>query len=995
MAEENKNGVDGNNIDGVLKQLRESYSDNSESADVDEASQDGFDDISHDELQERLKSQFLTDKAESTEKSTDEYVIDEDFLSDAYSEDGTSEDVKDEESVEYVEEAFDGDQPEEKIEENEYGFDREISEEDEEDALEETVQEEIEGYQEAPIYQGSQEIQEEENYEEYQEDPEVGIYEGSSKIKEEEYYQAFEEIYEKEEDKEIQESFDQSLQLNEEPSEEDYDFEDEGEYEEEVITEEIDSEEYDPRRASEENYIGMFYQSGEYDPYDNMSFKEKIVETAPTVDELEATLNAHTEEEFTLDDFDEFDEIEALPLILEEDEPIEAESEEKPVLDGKNVEIDKADIALLLEFGYRDEVLENIPNENIEKLSNEALDENIPEDTSDESSKPEKKDDQKSKAITKEKLVKQYNEYRKKRGGILLALIFSSLFAIILLFYEALPLIGIEFGGILEREDYFFAYLLIGMQIMILSVIPASKYLYDSFRRLFSFGIDAYVVAGLSAVAAFVYDLVVIFEINDIPPTFHFCVALIIVLAEISTLTRINADIRNYEYYFSEYIYDNNSEDDLNGRKYTLVKSEGRGSLAEKMYSGGLDPKKVIYAPQKINSANGFFKANSGESKKNKLPLSWIILSLAMALMFSIASGIIYEKMWIAMVAFMVTFYMMVPFMTLIAEWLPFGKISKDNYSYGAAFASETSIEKYSNCDIYVFSDLHLFEKCEAKNVNLAIYDSTPKAVLLTCLNSVYSEIEGPLMSAFANVKVQQTGKCKINRIARGGVEAKIGANYSVLIGNEEFMLRYGVVFPSAALGNEEDKIFTLCVSVNGRATARVAARYKLNQTFLNIAEKLAEDNISCAVETYDPMINAEMLAHLRKGNNAPINVIHKNASDHAKERNEEKEGALISALGDEVGVLAHRSRLDLAVAVSNAKKFKKLRMMFNIFAGVFIGMGGIIALMFLVTESLPSVNQLHVLLYWIVSLAATVGIMIWKFPKKDRFKFKTKKDRK
>ena len=148
----------------------------------------------------------------------------------------------------------------------------------------------------------------------------------------------------------------------------------------------------------------------------------------------------------------------------------------------------------------------------------------------------------------------------------------------------------------------------------------------------------------------------VIFEINDIPPTFHFCVALIVVLAEISTLTRINADIRNYEYYFSEYIYDNNSEDDLNGRKYTLVKSEGRGSLAEKMYSGGLDPKKVIYAPQKINSANGFFKANSGESKKNKLPLSWIILSLAMALMFSIASGIIYEKMWIAMVAFMVTF---------------------------------------------------------------------------------------------------------------------------------------------------------------------------------------------------------------------------------------------------------------------------------------------------------------------------------------------------
>ena len=401
----------------------------------------------------------------------------------------------------------------------------------------------------------AQEIQEEENYEEYQEDPEVGIYEGSSQIQEEEYYQASEEIYEEEEDKEIQEDFDQNIQLNEEPFEEGYDFEDEVQYEEEVIIEENDSEEYDPRRASEENYVGMFYQSGEYDPYDNMSFKEKIVENAPTVDELEATLNVNAEEEFTLDDFDEFDEIEAVPLLLEEDEEIEAESEEKPVSDTKKVEMDKADIALLLEFGYRDEVLENIPNENIEKLSNEALTENIPEDTSGEIGKTEKKDDQKSKEITKEKLVKQYNEYRKKRGGILLALILSSLFAIILFFYEMLPLIGIEFGWIFEREDYFFAYLLIGMQIMILSVIPASKYLYDSFRRLFAFGIDAYVVAGFSAVTTFVYDLVVIFEINDIPPTFHFCVALIIVLAEISTLMRINADIRNYEYYFLEYIF--------------------------------------------------------------------------------------------------------------------------------------------------------------------------------------------------------------------------------------------------------------------------------------------------------------------------------------------------------------------------------------------------------------------------------------------------------
>ena len=61
------------------------------------------------------------------------------------------------------------------------------------------------------------------------------------------------------------------------------------------------------------------------------------------------------------------------------------------------------------------------------------------------------------------------------------------------------------------------------------------------------------------------------------------------------------------------------------------------------------------------------------------------------------------------------------------------------------------SAEDIEKCDMLVFNDLHMFEPCDAKSVNLAIYDSTSRSVLLSCLNSVYSEIGGPLQSAFAS----------------------------------------------------------------------------------------------------------------------------------------------------------------------------------------------------------------------------------------------------
>ncbi len=1047
MADESKNSQD------LLEQLKMSFSaeanNNEENAENNDSES-----LSGDDLQAELRSRFLNDSAESTDSQDDEYVIDEDFLQDALADEEMEEpeeieeiddieeddidDIDDideddfeeepdfeEESEEELEEEFEDELDEEEIyeideteefseeniEEDDYGFYKDVQERSEEDASQKSLEEEAPYDQEASLDEGDQVLRE--GFEEgYQDNQEIPLYEGLEEIQEEEYHQADEEIYETEKDQEIQEDDYQSVPLIVNAKNDFFEGEDDIELNEIEELDDIDEldelyAEKDERSASEiseDNYVEMFYR--EIDPYENIPFKDRIVENAPTVDSLEATLNSYAEysEDFTLE---EFEEAESIPLVLDDDDIIEEIDEpeiEEPQSFADTSELDRSDLALLLEFGYKEELLQKVSDEDIEKISDEELVSNVSKKTNtdnfgsfsgeDENDEEDEEEEnvggEYSAERTKSKIQKQYDIYRKNRGGVLLRLIISSLFAVILFFYELIPALGVELGGVFNRERYFFAYALIGLQILIIVALPAIMSIYESVKKLITVGIDAYFIAGVSVSVTFIYDLIVIFERKEIPPTFHFCAAAVILLAELSELMRLNAEIKNYEYYFIEYIF----EGDVEARelyKYTLVRSEGKGSVADKMYAGGLNTKTVIYSLQNVDSASGFFEASKVASKRNRFTFGWIIVSAVVAFILTIVSGIIYEQIWIAAAAFLISFNLSLPILALVTEWLPFVKLTSQNYAYGVSFASEGSLESFNRCDMLLVNDMHLFEKCDSKSVNLAIYDSTSKAVLLSCLNSVYSKIGGPLESAFANVKVQSIGECKVNRVARSGIEALVGKNYSVLIGDEQFMSRYGIFFPTASLGKEEDKIFTLCVSINNRATARIAVKYRINETFYSIAQKLMEDNINCTVQTYDPMISAELVARVRTYKGAPINIVHRSASDLALEEHGHKAGALYSVMGENLSVLARGSRLNLAVALSNSKKLRVLRKLLNVCSGALVSAGALTAMFLVLSEHLASVNWLVVLAYWVVSAAITVGLFVWKFPQKDRFIFRKK----
>ena len=654
-----------------------------------------------------------------------------------------------------------------------------------------------------------------------------------------------------------------------------------------------------------------------------------------------------------------------------------------------------ADISLLLQFGCEEEVLRIASDEDIESISNEdALDRismSMPDDEEDEEAEPALT----SKDALEAKILSIYNNYAKIRGGMFLRLIAASFISFLLLLYDGLPMLGVSLPGIMDRDFYFMPHVLIGLQLLVICALTSGKKLLKGMLKLFTRASDAYSAVAVLTVGVITYDIVMMTAHIDRPPEFHFLAALAITMAIASDCAEISATMSTYEFFFADVIAradgDVIAQSENAEKCYTLHRSSGQDSVAEKMYRGGLDPDNVVYTPLEIESAVGYFNSAEKQSRKSNATMAIIIPAIVFSVLVGIITFIIQGdggELWESFGMALISLSLTVPIISIFARWLPFAFFNRKNIKSGFAFAGEYSVEQYANCNVFVFKDMHVLKKCSPKSVNIATYDATSSEVLLGCLSSVYSVIGGPLEDVFAvGENPEEFGKCHIRRIAKSGVEAVIGSNYAVLIGNDQFMSRYGISFPKVSFKHEGDEVFSVCVSINGRASARIVAKYSVNEMFEMFAQRLAEDGIYCALETFDPMVSSELLKKIREDGRPPVSVVHLGADD-LKSRSEHKESALFDASGADTGILAKRSRLNLVVAASNAVRGVALRKRVNgyCYFALVVGMLFSIGAMILGAEN--AMNEFLILLYWLVGLGGLFAFVMLGLPSLDRFSY-------
>jgi len=637
-----------------------------------------------------------------------------------------------------------------------------------------------------------------------------------------------------------------------------------------------------------------------------------------------------------------------------------------------NAKLDNSEISLLMQFGCEADDI----NKYVSDVSNIEIDDEK-EIAQEEGESQEEK---------RKRILEQYSEYTQMLPGIVFRFAISSVMALVIMIYELLPLLGI-----INRGAFPIPYILIGIACAIACVCPSYKQLWDGAKQIAVNKPTGYSMVFILSVVTLIYDVSLFFLKSEAEtyPVFHFLLACVMVIAILYEWQLMRSERKCFEFFFKDILDSNEekSESDVNQSKVTLYLSEGKNSTAEKMYAGGLDASQKIYTAVETNRVEASLGALKKISKKRQLSMYFVIPSVVLSVVMLFVALIMGHDIQAGFCAMMITLLLTLPVVALISVWLPFDRMRAKGNARGYSFASEASMEHYSNADMLIFKDTHLFSKITSSNVNLVLYDATPNDVLLACLDCVYSRIGGPMSDSFKGGK-KNFENCRIVRIAKSGIEAVVENNYSVLIGSEAFMQRYGISFPNVSLNNAEDKVFTLCVSINGRASARLAARYSANDMFEMFSSRLYENGIYCVIETFDPMINTELIARVLPQKHTPLNIVHLNAQNLGEKNINENDAFLFDVVEKELEVITHTSRLNLAVALTDAKQMKKLRKRVNLLSAGFSALGLILTLLAVLIGFTTAFNEFWVFLVWGLSFGGLLTLILCTMPKNYKFSF-------
>ena len=198
------------------------------------------------------------------------------------------------------------------------------------------------------------------------------------------------------------------------------------------------------------------------------------------------------------------------------------------------------------------------------------------------------------------------------------------------------------------------------------------------------------------------------------------------------------------------------------------------------------------------------------------------------------------------------------------------------------------------------------------------------------------------------------------------------------------------ISFPNVSLNSKADQIFTLCVSINGRTTARFAVRYSVNEMFYMFSRRLWEDGISCAVETFDPMVSTELVARLMPKKEAPLSIIHLNMQNLEDNDIKSRDRFMFEVEEKELGVISPTSRLNLAIALCDAKHMRKMAKRVNFLSLGLCALGAILAFLMVFFNISENINELYVLLYWIAGFGGLCGLVLGTMPSRMRFSFES-----
>ena len=312
---------------------------------------------------------------------------------------------------------------------------------------------------------------------------------------------------------------------------------------------------------------------------------------------------------------------------------------------------------------------------------------------------------------------------------------------------------------------------------------------------------------------------------------------------------------------------------------------------------------------RRTEQIGGYFRRTGEPSLRHRALSPVLMIALLLSVAIGVTTLLMKHDLRVASTVFLLTLQLTLPASALIAYVYPKLLAAESLGKQGCAIVGDSAVDQYATDGILLFDDTEMFRSKSSTEITIKGGGDTRKYIRYA--KRLFRTLGGTLRNVTTSDLSEETyeDRVEILRVMDEGVEARIDGKVHILAGTAAFMVKNGIRVPSETaelLVRRHVESCILYLAFDGKLRLGYEIDYRISGRFEHMVADLANNRTAVAIESYDPCIHAEFLTRSREPGMPPVRVI--------KPVHFEK--TVESSVVDS-GVIATRSARDIARAVT------------------------------------------------------------------------------
>ena len=460
------------------------------------------------------------------------------------------------------------------------------------------------------------------------------------------------------------------------------------------------------------------------------------------------------------------------------------------------------------------------------------------------------------------------DEYREQRKSKIFHLVFSLCMLILILLYERAGLMARTFGGILDGAQYPVAYVLIGVQLLLLETAFFAKPLWEGFLRLVRFSPIDHSFTSVLVIGTFVYHYILLLVPSDgVAPVLYLSPAAFSLL-----LLAVVEFLNWYREFLAFTIVASRHQ------KYALVPRVSVGGERDRarVRMDRIDLEQKEYYARPVEFVRNYV-ANTEQRIDHHHNLGGhMLMLLAIGAALGLVCFIGSSDASLTLRIVFITVLLAAPCASLLFVSVPMFFSATIRQRGKSATIGERPVAECADPATIVLPDHEIFASMEHDQLHLENGCDIHAITALT--NALLKKIGSPLAAAFSVDESSRIDpeRVRLTQIEEAGVSAQLDEDGPVIVfGTVPFVKDKGIIVRGLAADIPTHVYKRLyAVAVDGKTAAVFLVRYQVKRHLPALLREMKRAGVPMAVRTIDPCIRTDIMKQILNPYDLHMDVI-------------------------------------------------------------------------------------------------------------------------